>query len=87
MDLLTLALHHIFFVLITRARYSQLQEYSPIWGPSVGDELLQRPVNCSVRLKGCRKIELVSFIGAAWPEEMQSAHARGMLQALRWQLM
>ncbi len=50
---------------------------------------LCRFVTCSagVRPKGCREIALVSFGRAAWPEAMQSAHARALLPALPWQLM
>ena len=69
--------------------YSPFQKECPIWGPAEGDQLLLRPVTCTadVRPKGCREIALVSFGRAAWPEAMQSAHARALLPALPWQLM
>ena len=69
--------------------YSPFQKECPIWGPAVADQQLCRPVTCSagVRPKGCREIALVSFGRAAWPEAMQSAHARALLPALPWQLM
>ena len=46
-------------------------------------------MTCSagVRPKGCRELALVFFGRAAWPEAMQSAHARAPLPALPWQLM
>ena len=68
--------------------YSPFQKECPSWGPAAGDQLLLRPMICSadVRLKGCREVALVSLARAAWPEAMQSAHARAQLPALPWQL-
>ena len=69
--------------------YSPFQKECLVWRPAAGDQLLLRPMICSadVRPKGCRKIALVSLPRAAWPEAMQSAHARALLPALPWQLM